>query len=202
MCAPLFKTIQSTRTQRVWAIRAIDEDRLPAYQRCILQKWGGMMKRMIVASVIVIAVGCCGGPQEETTTTSSTHETGENSGEGQETSTPVHVLPENPPAVEGEQRSALIALLREHINVNPDDFSEQMGQALHPGRLQPLVGMTRDELIAQLGEPNAEQAFQGEGQVAWQIGAYPEPRLAHPPVLVATLDASGVVTEANFQLSM
>lgn len=72
---------------------------------------------------------------------------------------------------------------------------------MEPGGADPLVGTSRDAVVARLGEPNAAD-FNREGQAGWTIGRIENPRMGHPPILVVELDASGVITRARFQGSM
>lgn len=110
-----------------------------------------------------IAMSCCGNAQEAATTeaNSATEPDAEGEAATREAPTP----PENPPPIECAESSALIALLRTSMPLAPSDFSEEMTATCPPGQLQPLVGMTRDEMIAQLGEPNAGENFQS--MVEW-----------------------------------
>lgn len=85
--------------------------------------------------------------------------------------------------------------------IAPDRWDEETRRLLEPGRLEPLVGTTRDVLVRRLGEPNAAD-FNRDGQAGWSIGQVPATAPSHAPILVVELGADGRVSAARFQLSM
>jgi hypothetical protein len=116
------------------------------------------------------------------------------------------VQPSDPAPAEttasGGERAGLLARIKVHMGMNTDQWPEEMSGLLEPGGVDALVGATRDELIAALGEPNAGPEFQGEDRLAWHVGVHAEPRMSFPPVLIVVFDAAGVATAANWQLAM
>ena len=86
-------------------------------------------------------------------------------------------------------------------SVPPAEWVEETRTLLEPGRLDPLVGMSRQALVQRLGPPDAPD-FTRDGLAGWSIGHVPEPSMSHAPILVLELGADGGVTSAHFQLSM
>ena len=151
------------------------------------------MNRNLSAPLVALALATCGAHQ----------------GPPSESAAPVATVSqatEDPappgPTPEGEARAELLARIQAHREMDPDQWSPEMVQALYPGGVDALVGATRDELLAALGAPNAGPEFGGADRLAWQIGIQVESRRSFPPVLVVVFDEAGIANSAFWHLSM
>jgi hypothetical protein len=104
--------------------------------------------------------------------------------------------------VEENPQTELLLLLVEWMDVNPEEWPEEMLLTVYPGGVEALVGATGDELLSILGDQNTGPEFREENSLSWHIGVLPEASRNFPPVLIVSLDENGVVEEANWYLSM
>jgi|GEM_PF-4936289 len=102
---------------------------------------------------------------------------------------------------EESPQTELLLLLVKWMDVNPEEWPEEMLLAIYPGGVEALVGATGAELLAVLGDQNTGTEFRKENSLSWHIGILPESSRSFPPVLIVLLDDNGVVEEANWYLS-